>query len=302
MMEAVSTSGDYHIAGVGELLWDLLPEGRKLGGAPANFAYHVQMLGGRASMVSCVGDDDSGSELLACLSSKGLDVSGVGVDREHPTGSVSVTVHPGGKPEYEIHRNVAWDFIPWSDTLHCLAGGLDAVCFGSLAQRCPVSRETIQLFLDHLRPDCLVIFDINIRQHYYSPEVVERSLHRSDVLKLNDDELPILSNMFGIAGDTESIIGSVIEKFDLQMVALTRGDKGSLLLTPEGRADHPGFPPERIIDTVGAGDSFTAALALGILEKLSLESICTRANRVASFVCTQEGGMPDYPRGLMDDL
>jgi len=298
----VSASGDYRIAGVGELLWDLFPEGRKLGGAPANFAYHVQMLGGRASMVSCVGDDKPGRELLGLLSSKGLDVSSVAFDREHPTGSVSVTIRSGGKPEYEIHQNVAWDFIPWSDTLRSLSGEMDAVCFGSLAQRCPVSSETIQLFLDHLRPDCLVIFDINLRQHYYSSEVVERSLHRSDVLKLNDDELPILSNMFGIAGDTESIIGSVIEKFDLQMVALTRGDKGSLLVTPEGRADHPGFPPERIVDTVGAGDSFTAALALGILQKLSLESICTRANRVASFVCTQEGGMPDYPPRLMDGL
>src|SRR5438874_7577468 len=246
------------VVGIGEVLWDMLPGGRQLGGAPANFAYHAAALGARGAVASRVGGDDLGRDILARLEALGLDRSHVGTDPDHPTGRVDVRVDAAGVPEYLIHEPAAWDFIPDRRPLLDLARRADAVCFGSLAQRCAVSRDTIRHFLRATRPPCLRVFDINLRQSYFSREVVEESLRASDVLKLNDAELPVVSRLLDGAADERSAINLLLDRYPLRLVALTRGPHGSLLVARDGeRSDHAGAPVTRLADTVGAGDAFT---------------------------------------------
>ena len=286
------------VVGIGELLWDLLPDGKQLGGAPANFAYHAQCLGANAVVASCVGDDDLGREILRQLDDNGLDVAHVATDARYPTGTVSVELDAEGVPDFTIHQNVAWDFIPASPELLDLASRADAVCFGSLAQRSPASRETIRRFLDATRAGCLRIFDINLRQAFFDEETIRRSLAASDVLKLNDDELPVVCGMLSIDGDEREMLARLLDEFSLRLVALTRGEKGSVLQTPDARSEHPGFAPDQIADTVGAGDAFGAAVALGLLRGDDLDTISRNANRLASHVCSQPGAMPPVPESL----
>ncbi len=286
------------MVGIGELLWDLFPSGKEMGGAPANFAYHAQALGATGVVVSRVGDDDPGREIVARLRATGLDVSAVSVDREHPTGTVTVRLDAEGKPDFTIHENVAWDYISPDSAQMALADRAECVCFGTLARRLPVSRRTIREFLDRTPDKCLRVFDVNLRGNYYDSDLIREGLHCAGVLKLNDEELPVLAAMLGLQGPPAEILGSLVREYSLRAAALTRGAKGCLLAGPKETAEHPGFPPVRLESTVGAGDAFTAALAIGMLKGGSLAEIAAKANRVAGHVCAHAGAMPPVPREL----
>ncbi len=284
------------VIGLGEILWDVFPEGKKLGGAPLNFSHHCAQQGAEACPVSAVGADADGAEVRRILASKNLPALHVQTDAAHPTGRVNVTLRDG-KPTYEILRGVAWDNIQFAPTLADLAARADAACFGSLAQRSSASRQAIHAFLDAMSPNALRIFDINLRQEFYNREIIESSLRRADIFKLSDEELPVLGAMFDLPGDAPAQLRRLRELFDLRLVAYTRGGSGSLLLTAGETSDHSGLPTE-VIDTVGAGDSFTATLCMGLLENLPLPEINARANRVAAFVCSQAGATPTLPNHI----
>jgi fructokinase len=284
------------VVGLGEILWDVFPEGKQLGGAPLNFSHHCAQLGAEAYPVSAVGPDADGAEIRQILAAKNLPDLHVQTDPAHPTGRVNVTLKEG-KPTYEILRDVAWDYIRFDENLRNLAARADAACFGSLAQRNSASREAIHAFLDAMRPDSLRIFDINLRQDFYSREIIESSLRRANILKLSDEELPVLAAMFDLPGDASAQLRRLRELFDLRLVAYTRGGSGSLLLTATESSDHLGLPTE-VLDTVGAGDSFTATLCTGLLQNLPLAEINIRANQVAAFVCSQAGATPTLPRHI----
>ncbi|MHC5061250.1 MAG: carbohydrate kinase family protein [Planctomycetota bacterium] len=288
------------IVGLGEILWDMLPAGKQLGGAPANFAYHAKALGAEGIAVSCIGDDGLGREILSQLGGLDLDCRYVALDMEHPTGTVTVKLDDDGVPDFTIHKNVAWDYIPLSDSLLDLAARADAVCFGSLCQRSDVSRETVRRFLENTRPDCLRIFDINIRQSYYSRDIVDAMLDTSSVLKLNDDELPLVAELLDVKGEESEILAELVARYNLRLIVLTKGADGSRLYGPDGDSESKGVQPENIADTVGAGDAFTAAVAVGLLKGKSLDEINAHANRVASFVCSQHGATPNLPDELVD--
>jgi fructokinase len=291
------------ILAVGEILWDLLPIGKQLGGAPANFAFHAARLGADAKIISAVGDDDLGREILARLADLGLDTSSIAVDPKHPTGVVTVSLDHRGVPTYIIHENVAWDFIPTTHAAKHLAETADCVCFGTLAQRSPVSRDTIRDVLSHTRPECLRIFDVNLRQHYYDRDVIDYSLELTDVLKINDTELIEIARLYDLPiteGTPAFELQELFTHHDLDLIAVTRGDKGSVLYARDGTThDHPGYAPARLADTVGAGDAFTAALAIGLLKSLPLDQINDHANRLASYVCSQPGATPRIPGDLL---
>jgi fructokinase len=293
----MGTSGKPLVVGLGEILWDLLPAGSRLGGAPANFAFHAHMLGGEGIPLSCVGNDDPGREIFDRLAALGLRSDFIAVDRDHETGTVSVQLNPAGEPSYVIHRDVAWDFIPFGARQKDLAGRADAVCFGSLAQRSPVSASSIRSFLDATRPSALRIFDVNLREQFYGREVIEASLLRANVLKINEQELPVMARLLGLEGETHSLMWDIIRLFDLWAAALTRGAYGSVLFSGGRFYEHAGVPVE-VVDTVGAGDAFTAALAMGFLNGLAPDAVNERANRVAAFVCSQQGATPELPAEL----
>lgn len=287
------------MVGLGEILWDMLPEGKQLGGAPANFAYHAQALGGRGVVVSCIGDDDLGKEILGCLDEMKLDRKYVAVDKGHPTGTVTVRLDENGKPDYIIHENVGWDFIPSSSGLLSLAAETDAVCFGSLCQRSEVSQKTVRSFLAATRPDCIRLFDINIRQSYYNEDVVNTMLELSDVLKLNDDELAIVAGLLGIKGSETNVLSELTKRYELSLIALTKGPEGSRLYTGSRDSECEAAPIDKIADTVGAGDAFSAAIAIGWLQGDDLDRINAKASRIASFVCSQSGATPLLPDDLI---
>ncbi|MFW5857915.1 MAG: carbohydrate kinase family protein [Planctomycetota bacterium] len=286
------------LLGLGELLWDLLPDGRQLGGAPANFAYHACALGGRGAVASCVGDDPLGREALERLDGLGVDRSAVAVDPERPTGTVSVALDAAGQPSYTIHEGVAWDAIPASGALLDRAAAADAICFGSLAQRSAASRATLRRALDAAQPACLRVFDINLRQAYYDRDVILASLEQADAFKVNDEELPVVARLLDLPAQTRPAMEALRARFDLRWVALTRGAAGSLLLADGAWAEHPGEPVATVADTVGAGDAFTAALALGTLLGQAPEVRNAHANRVAAFVCAAAGATPALPEAL----
>ena len=289
---------NFILVGIGEILWDLFPGGKKLGGAPANFAYHAGALGGEGIVVSRVGADEPGKEILDVLSAHGLGSRYVTMDDFYPTGSVSVVLEKGGEPDYVIHENVAWDHMPHSEELLTLAAGTDAVCFGTLCQRSPVSRKTIHEFLHATRPDCIRVFDINLRQSFYDKEIIEESLGSATVLKLNDKEVDIVGDVLGIDGSDSHVMGELSGRYGLELIALTKGRNGSSLYLQEKSYDHGGFEVD-VADTVGAGDAFTAAMTLGWLRRKSPDEINEYANRVASYVCTQAGAMPPIPEHLI---
>src|SRR5271154_4915308 len=249
---------DFSIVGLGEVLWDLLLTGPKLGGAPANFAYHAHALGANARAISRVGDDEYGHEIIRRFRAMDLPDSMMQLDKTSPTGTVKVELSGGGLAHFTIQENVAWDYLAATPDAINVASSADAICFGSLAQRCAASRATIQTLLAAARLDALRVFDINIRQHFYSRSVIEKSLQLSNVLKLNDDELPILVEMFSLTGSIEQKIQRLAEQFNLSLIALTRGPKGSLLYQKD-RSDKESWSdclsrPVEVVDTVGAGD------------------------------------------------
>lgn len=287
----------FKVAGIGELLWDMLPEGKQLGGAPTNFGYHAFHSDCRAFVISAVGADISGDEILERFDDLGLDKSFVQQTGSYPTGTVTVSLDTNGIPAYLIHENVAWDRIAWNISLEALAKEVDAVCFGSLAQRNPESRQTILNFLKSTKPDCLKVFDINLRQAFYSREIILQSLELSDILKLNDDELPVVARLLDLKGSDEELLSQLMQLFGLKLIALTKGAKGSLLYT-KNEQSFMDVPKVKIADTVGAGDSFTAVLVAGLLQNHDLKKIHEKATQVAAFVCTQKGATPKIPENF----
>ncbi len=287
------------LVGIGEVLWDLLPGGRQMGGAPANFAYHAAALGAEARVVSRVGDDEAGRELIRRLEELGVPTDCIETDPVAPTGTVSVEVAADGQPHFTIHENVAWDNITAEGTGRLAVAAADAVSFGTLAQRSKTSRETIRALLKKMPPESLRILDVNLRQHFYSKELIEQSLALANVLKVNETELPKLAEMFQLYGDEQGQIDELTRRFKLRVVAYTRGGRGSLLHS-EGRwSDLPGLAI-RVVDTVGAGDSFTAAMTLGLLAGWDLDEIHHRAREVAAYVCSQAGATPELPEALRE--
>jgi len=285
------------VIGIGEILWDILPDGRQMGGAPANFAFHARTLGAASVIVSAVGDDPPGREILAQIRSRGLDASGIATVSSAPTGTVTVALDADGIPHYTIHEGVAWDIIPWTAGLKDIAARAGAVCFGTLAQRSPVSGATIGSFLDATRPDCLRVLDLNLRQSHFSRDIIHGLLERTTVLKLNDDELATVAGMLSLPGPESRVLAGLLEAYPLTVIALTKGPSGSRLCGHGVDLSHPGFPVETA-DTVGAGDAFTAALVTGMLRHRSWEEIGERANRIAGYVCSRKGAWPELPAEL----
>ncbi|HKW26739.1 MAG TPA: carbohydrate kinase [Terriglobales bacterium] len=288
------------IVGLGELLWDLLPSGRQLGGAPANFAYFANLLGDRGVVASRVGDDGLGREAADRLRQLGSSTEYLQCDPTHATGKVEVRVDAAGQPQFEIARPVAWDFLEWAPAWKRLAEKADAVCFGSLAQRSPVSRKTILQFVRSTRPQTLRVFDVNLRPPFYSREVLEASVAMADVIKLNHDELPVLTRLLGIPFSSErSTAEALLHAFKAKLVCVTRGSCGSLLVGKEGAAEHPGFRVA-VADTVGAGDAFTATLVYHCLRGAELKEMSEAANRVGAWVASQVGATPVPKNGNLE--
>lgn len=286
---------------MGEALWDVLPEGKKIGGAPANFAYHVSQFGLPSCVVSAVGADPLGDEILANFRQKGLNFNLPTVP--YPTGTVQVEIDQAGIPNYEIKENVAWDNIPFTAELDNLASRTKAVCFGSLAQRNVVSRNTIQRFLDAMPddPEALVVFDVNLRQGFYNKEILCNSMERCNVLKINDEELVTVSRMFGYPGiDLQDKCWILLGKYNLKMLILTCGINGSYVFTP-GNVSFQPTPKVEVADTVGAGDSFTAAFISSILKGKDVREAHRLAVETSAFVCTQPGAMPVLPEEIIGD-
>ena len=272
-----------YVVGIGEALWDVLPSEKKLGGAPANFAYHAGRLGYDAIAISAIGKDALGDELLEKLNQKKLEYLMPRVD--YPTGTVQVTVDEKGIPSYEIKQHVAWDYIPYTSEMDAIARECKAVCFGSLAQRNRESRTTIARFLDTVSEDCLKVFDINLRQQFYTRDIIEESLHRCNILKINDEELDIIGPM--LCKDKQQLISD----YQLLMLVLTCGTEGSYIFTPDEESFLP-TPKVDVVDTVGAGDSFTGAFVASLLSGKSIREAHQAAVEVSAFVCTQAGAMP----------
>jgi fructokinase len=285
------------VVGLGEALWDLLPGGKQMGGASANFACHAQALGAEAWLVSSVGNDPLGRELLERLQTMQVSVAGVAVDPTVPTGSVSIEISPAGQPKFSIRENVAWDHITASDSVRAMVARADAVCFGTLAQRNKISRATIRSLVASTRPDALRIFDVNLRQNFFSADVIEASLRLANILKVNDEELPVLARLFDLPGGPAEQLAELARRHELQLVALTRGARGSLFYS-RGRYSEAGGLAVDVVDTVGAGDSFTAVLTLGLLAGWDLDRINRRANEVAAYVVSQPGATPQLPERL----
>ena len=279
------------IVGIGEILWDMLPSGKVIGGAPANFAYHAQELGESSIVVSCVGNDELGREIISSLEKKDMPTEFLYIDRSHPTGVVSARINKEGKPSYLIQEEVAWDYIPTSTLMRELAFKSAAVCFGTAAQRSQLSRMTIQTFVGLMEQDSIRVFDINLRQNYYSQDVIETSLSLANVLKLNVNELSVVKKLLRLNGDEKKILNELSRKYSLNLIALTRGREGSILFTEGKTSNHEGHKIN-VEDTVGAGDAFVAGLVTGMLRGYELDDLHNKANRVASYICSKRGGTP----------
>ena len=288
----------FRLVGIGEVLWDLLPDGPQLGGAPANFAYHTRSLGARAALVTRLGNDDLGRAILSRFERMDIPLDTVQVDEVAPTGTVTIAVSADGVPSYTIHENVAWDRLLVTEPALEALRAADAVCFGSLGQRGQPARSSIQRLVAATPAHALRVFDVNLRQDYFSRAVLEQSLVLANVLKLNDQELPVLAEIFGLDGSTRDQIAALAEMFDLRLVALTRGPAGSLLFE-SGEWSDCSRVETLVVDTIGAGDAFAAALVVGMLRKYKLPDINALANEVARHVCAHAGATPPLPRKLV---
>lgn len=277
------------IVGLGEILWDVFPERKVLGGAPANFAYHISQFGFQGHAVSAIGKDLLGKEILASLEKKQLNY--LIEQTDFPTGEVKVKLDNWGVPQYEICEGVAWDNIPFTPAMENLAKQTQVVCFGSLAQRHEVSRNTIHAFLDNMPKDSLKIFDINLRLNYYTKEIVENSLEKADILKINDEEVVKIAQLFDWNAPEKEVCKHLLEKYHLDILILTKGTEGSWVLTPKEESFLP-TPKITIADTVGAGDSFTAAFIASHLHGRCLVASHQLAVEVSAYVCQQHGAMP----------
>jgi len=285
----------YTVIGMGEVLWDLLPDGKILGGAPVNFAYHAMQLGAVGVAVSSVGDDELGREIMDSVNSKGIE-NCIAVN-SHPTGTVGVTLKDG-KPDYTIYENVAWDFIELTPEAIQMIQQADAICFGTLAQRSTVSHDAIQKALKLVPENCLKVYDINLRQKYYNKELISESLSIANVFKINDDEVELFKQLFGLEGSETEVCRKIKETYSLEYLALTKGEKGSYLFYENEMSFLP-TPLVVVEDTIGAGDSFTSAMVMGILNKQPLTEIHRKAVEISAFVCTQKGATPILPEKIL---
>jgi fructokinase len=284
------------VIGIGEILWDMLPAGKQLGGAPTNFAYHARQLGLRSSIISSVGNDDLGKEIIQDIKNAGI-VNFIDI-KDKATGTVSVQLDKNGVPNYIIHEDVAWDFITPSEFALEFARKADAVCFGSLAQRAETSFHSIQKILETVPETALKVFDINLRQRFYSKDIIEKSLKKANVLKINDEEILVFAEMFGLSGDEFEIMHQILKNYELKILALTKGAKGSWLISRK-EDSYLDTPKVNVADTVGAGDSFTAGLVAGLLKNKPLKEIHRSAVDISAFVCTQKGATPTLPDQLI---
>jgi fructokinase len=288
------------VVGLGEVLWDLLPERTCLGGAPANFAYITTLMGDQGIVASRVGEDSPGLEALRRMEELGLNIDHVQTDRQRPTGTVKVELDSKGLARFEIAHPVAWDALEWTSDWQDLAEKADAVCFGSLAQRADESRATIRQFLHSTSPRTVKIFDVNLRQSYYSEEVLSESMRLADIVKLNDEELPKIMNLNKVPHKDElSSAQWLIRTHDLKLVCITRGGRGSLLVRGRDWSEHPGFRVQ-VADTVGSGDAFTAGLVHEYLQSASLGLMNEVANLVGAWVASEVGAMPAPKRGALE--
>lgn len=287
------------VVGLGELLWDLLPAGKQLGGAPANFAYITSLLGDEGIPASRLGQDDLGEEAIRRLSQLGLPTDFIQRDTQHPTGIVRIEVDRAGQPCFEICESAAWDFLEWTSQWKRLASETDAVCFGSLAQRSEPSRSTIRNFLKSTRPDAARVFDVNLRQNFFNAEVLSASMKLATIVKLNHEELPRIMQLFELEHRTEELSAQrLVALYNLKLVCITRGNGGSLLTSPDACHAHQGFRV-KVADTVGAGDAFTAAMVHEYLRGASLQRMNEAANRIGAWVASQVGATPGLkPGGL----
>lgn len=288
------------VVGLGEVLWDIFPDTRKPGGAPANVAFQAGQLGGRGAVASRVGSDELGDELLRYLAQRGLDLSAMQRDADHPTGRVTVDVSDSHHPSFVIHENVAWDFIASESALLKLAGQADAICFGSLAQRMPTSRAAIHAALAAAQTDCLTVFDVNLRQEWWDAETIQRSIQAASIVKLNHDEVEALAPVLDVPSEPEDFARGLIEQNALRAVCITRAEHGCLLYSKTESVDLPGIQVD-VVDAVGAGDAFSAALIVAVLRGWSLNATGELANRVGALVASRPGAMPDL-RAEFDEL
>ncbi|MCW3787686.1 carbohydrate kinase family protein [Plebeiibacterium sediminum] len=284
----------YTVIGIGEILWDLLPGGKVLGGAPANFAYHAMQLGAEGVVISAIGNDDLGNEIAKIINQENV-VNGLYVSTK-TTGTVGVELN-NGIPNYTIYEDVAWDNIELTEVAKEKLAIADAICYGSLAQRNEVSRKTIWKALEMVPETCLKVFDINLRQNFYSKEIIDKSLQFANVFKINEEEIVIFKDMFEMEGTEEEICQQIVNKYDLTLLTLTKGSEGSFLITNNEKS-FVSTPKVEVADTIGAGDSFTATMVMGILNKQPLNILHQKAVEVSAFVCTNHGATPILP----DDL
>ncbi|MDO8301940.1 MAG: carbohydrate kinase [Sedimentisphaerales bacterium] len=295
-------ANNHIIVGLGELLWDMLPSGKQLGGAPANFAYHTQMLGNQGIIASRVGPDDLGKEILSRLGTLKLKTEYIQTDELTPTGTVTVEVKEKSQPLYTITEEVAWDYLEWTDQWETLAKQAKAVCFGSLAQRTTQSRLTMRRFLRAMTPGAMRIFDVNLRQMFYSTAIVHDSLLLADIAKLNEQELPQVMRVLGLkSSNLKANVRTLLETYGLKMVCLTRGHLGCMLANEKQVIEHQGFKV-RVADAVGAGDAFTAAMVHHFLKGSSLEKTAQAANRLGSYVASQSGATPQIDKNILNQV
>ena len=278
------------VIAVGEIVWDMLPAGKQLGGAPLNFAFFSKELGAEAYAVSAIGNDVLGDETLAVASATGVNLDYL--QRNNlPTSRVLISLDNEGVPQYEIVENVAWDALECPQMILDLVKDASVMCWGSLAQRSVTSRQSVLAMLSAAPKECVKVFDINIRQHYYSREVIETSLGYADILKLNEDELPLVASILGLSGQERDIVRQLIEKYALKYLVYTHGADFSEVFSATGEYSHVPTPKVRVVDTVGAGDSFTAVFVTSILQGLSMAESHARAVEVSAYVCTQNGAI-----------
>jgi len=288
------------VVGLGEVLWDILPERTCLGGAPANFAYITTLMGDQGIVASRVGEDSRGVEALRLMEEMGLDIDHVQTDAKRPTGTVNVKLDDRGIAQYEIAQPVAWDFMEWTPDWQRLAEDADAVCFGSLAQRSAESRATIRTFLGAVPKSAVKVFDVNLRQAYYSAEILIESMRLADIVKLNDEELPKIMSLGNLPHKGELPSAQrLCQEYNIKLVCITRGGRGSLLVCEQERNEHQGFRV-KVADTVGSGDAFTAGLVHEYLHGASLELMNEVANLVGAWVASEVGATPSPKRGALE--
>ncbi len=290
------------MVGLGEVLWDILPSGKVLGGAPANFAYMTNVLGDEGIVASRIGNDELGREACRVMQSLGLNMSYLQQDNEQETGTAAVSIDPAGQPNFTIKELAAWDFLQWTAEWEDLSSRADVICFGSLAQRSPGSAVVVESFLQTARPKSLRIFDVNLRQSFYDQDVLGKSLRYAHIVKLNDQELHQVSRLLNLGvGTEETLAKRLLNEYGLLLVCITRGALGSILVSESQTVQHGGFRV-KIADAIGAGDAFTACLAHYYLRGHSLEDLSELANRFASWVATQRGATPPINASQLQDI